>query len=131
MVLVHCILQQKSSKTPFSWTGWSMIEGTTSAFLISLALIRFQVKSNCQRFLVYSVAQSCPTLCDPTDCSPPDSPLHGIFQARILEWVAISSSRRSSWPKIETVSPAVPALASGLFTDEPLGKPQLLEIEFN
>ena len=99
MVLVHRILQQKSSKTHLSWTGWSMIEGTTSAFLISLALIRFQVKSNCQRFLVYSVTQSCLTLCDPTDCSPPDSPLHGIFQARILEWVAISSSRRSSWPK--------------------------------
>ena len=36
------------------------------------------------------VAQSCPTLCDPMDCSPPDSSVHVIFQARILEWVAIS-----------------------------------------
>ena len=34
--------------------------------------------------------QSCPTLCDPTDCSPPGSPIPGILQARILEWVAIS-----------------------------------------
>ena len=34
------------------------------------------------------VAQSCPTLCDPTDCSPPGSSIHGIFQARVLEWVA-------------------------------------------
>ena len=33
------------------------------------------------------------TLCDPTDCSPPGSPVHGILQARILEWVAMSSSR--------------------------------------
>ena len=41
-------------------------------------------------------AQSCPTLCDPVDCSPPGSSVHGIFQARILEWVAISSSRGSS-----------------------------------
>ena len=36
--------------------------------------------------------QSCPTLCDPRDGSPPGSPVHGILQARILEWVAISFS---------------------------------------
>ena len=36
------------------------------------------------------VAQLCPTLCNPMDCSPPGSSVHGIFQARILEWVAIS-----------------------------------------
>ena len=39
------------------------------------------------------VAQSCPTLCDPTDCSLPGSSVHGILQARTLEWVAISFSR--------------------------------------
>ena len=39
------------------------------------------------------VAQSCPTLCDPMDCSPPGSSVHEIFQARILEWVAISFSK--------------------------------------
>ena len=38
------------------------------------------------------VAQSCPTLCDPMDCSLPGSSVHGIFQARVLEWVAISFS---------------------------------------
>ena len=41
------------------------------------------------------VAQSCPTLCDPTDCSPPGSSVHGILQARILEWVAISFSKEA------------------------------------
>ena len=41
---------------------------------------------------VSEVAQSCPTLCDPRDCSPPGSSLHGILQARVLEWVAISFS---------------------------------------
>ena len=41
--------------------------------------------------------QSCPTLCDPTDGSPPGSPVPGILQARTLEWVAISFSRGSSW----------------------------------
>ena len=48
------------------------------------------------------VTQSCPTLCDPVDCSPPGSSIHGILQARILEWVAISFFRRSSWPKDQT-----------------------------
>ena len=42
------------------------------------------------------VAQSCLTLCDPMDCSPPGSSVRGIFQASILEWVAISFSRGSS-----------------------------------
>ena len=45
------------------------------------------------------VAQSCPTLCDPVDCSLPGSSVHGILQARVLEWVAISFSRESSWPR--------------------------------
>ena len=48
------------------------------------------------------VAQSCPTLCDPVDCSLPGSSVHGILQARILEWVAISFSRGSSWPRDQT-----------------------------
>ena len=45
------------------------------------------------------VAQSCPTLCDPMDCSLPASSLHGILQARVLEWIAISFSRGSTWPR--------------------------------
>ena len=48
------------------------------------------------------VIQSYPTLCDPMDCSPPGSSVHGILQARILEWVAISFSRRSSQPRDQT-----------------------------
>ena len=48
------------------------------------------------------VAQSCLTLCDCMDCSLPGSSVHGIFQARILEWVAISFSRRSSRPRDRT-----------------------------
>ena len=44
-------------------------------------------------FLCVLVAQSCPTLCDPTDCSLPGSSVYGILQARILEWVAIPFSR--------------------------------------
>ena len=54
-------------------------------------------------------AQSCPTLCDSMDCSLPSSSVHGILQARILEWVAISSSRGSSqlrdWTRISCWQP--------------------------
>ena len=45
------------------------------------------------------LAQSCPTLLDPVDCSPPGSSVHGVLQARILEWVAISFSRGSFRPR--------------------------------
>ena len=48
------------------------------------------------------VAQLCLTLCDPMDCSLPGSSVHGIFQARVLEWVAISFSRGSSPPRDQT-----------------------------
>ena len=45
------------------------------------------------------VAQSCPTLYDPMDCSPQGSSVHGILQARILEWVAMPFSKGSSQPR--------------------------------
>ena len=45
------------------------------------------------------VAQPCLTLCDPMDCSPPGSSVHGILQARMLEWVTMPSSRGSSRPR--------------------------------
>ena len=61
---------------------------------------------------VAKLHQSCPTLCDPINGSPPGSPVHGILQARILKWVAISFSRESSDPGIE---PASPTLAGGFF----------------
>ena len=49
--------------------------------------------------------QSCPTLCDPIDCSPPGSPIPGILQARILEWVSISFSNAWKWKvKVKSLS---------------------------
>ena len=48
------------------------------------------------------VAQSCLTLWDPMDCNPPGFSVHEILQARILEWVALSVSRGSSWPRDPT-----------------------------
>ena len=69
---------------------WLMSEEMENSFLKVLGLN------------VCLVSQSRPTLCDPVDCSLPGSSVHGIFQARILEWVAISSSRVSSQPRKQT-----------------------------
>ena len=60
-----------------------------------------------QLVLWVKITQSCPTLCDPMDCNLPDFSVHGILQARILEWVAIPFSRASSWPR----SPALGAIS--------------------
>ena len=74
-----------------------------SASLLSLGaagggrvLLKYSLKVN------MLVAQLWPTLCDPMDCSPPGSSVHGILHARILEWVAISFSRWSSQPRDRT-----------------------------
>ena len=69
------------------------------------------------------VAKSHSTLCNPIDSSPPIFSGHGIFQARILEWVAISSSRGSSRPRDWTRVSCVPCLAGRFFTTEPPRKP--------
>ena len=66
--------------------------------------------------------QSCPTLCDPMDCSPPGSSVHGILQARILEWVAIAFSRESFWPGTK---PEPPALQADSLPSESPGKPPI------
>ena len=56
----------------------------------------------CACMCVHVRAQSCATLCNPMDCSPPGSSVHGIAQERILEWIAISSSSRSSQSRDQT-----------------------------
>ena len=63
--------------------------------------------------------QSCPTLCNPIDCSPPGSSVHEIFQARILEWVSASYSGDLPDPALELKSLASPALAARFFTTAP------------
>ena len=63
------------------------------------------------------------TLCDPVDYSLPSSSVHGILQARILEWVAISFSRGSSWPRNRNCISCIFCVAVGFFTTEPQGKP--------
>ena len=65
---------------------------------------------------------SCVQLWDPVDCSLPGSSVHGIFQARILEWVTMSFSRGSSQPKDQTWVSCSSCIAGRFFTTEPPGK---------
>ena len=71
-------------------------------------MIHLLIKEYTKQATAYSkeseseVAQSCPILCDPMDCTPPGSSIHGIFQARVLERAAISFSRGSSQPRDRT-----------------------------
>ena len=74
--------------------------------------------------IVVLLTKSCLTLCDPRDCTLPGSSVHGILQARVLEWVTISFSRGPSQPRDRT---HVPLLAGGFFTTEPPEKSRCLD----
>ena len=63
---------------------------------------QFQVYSKVNQLYICMKVKSSLTLCNPMDCSPPGSSVHGIFQTRVLEWVAISFSRGSSQPRDRT-----------------------------
>ena len=68
--------------------------------------------------------QSCPALRNSMHCNPPGSSVHGILQAKILEWIAMPSSRGSSQPRDQTCASCSCYIAGGFFTTEPLGKPK-------
>ena len=80
------------------------------------------------------VAQSCPTLCHPVDCSLPGSSIYGIFLARILEWVAISFSRGSSWPRDWTPVSCIGGRCFNLWATReaqiPWGTTKILKVPF-
>ena len=69
---------------------------------------------------LFTCAQLCLSLCDPMDCGLPGSSVHGILQARILEWVAISSPRASPWSRDWT---CISCMVGGFFTSQSAGKP--------
>ena len=75
--------------------------------------------------LYAKLLQSCLTLCDLMDCSPPCFSVHGVLQARILEWVAMPFSRGSSQPRDQTHVSCIYCIAGGFFTAGLLGKPQV------
>ena len=76
--------------TQSSILAWKIPWTEESGWLQSMGLQRVRYGLVTQ---FSSVAQSCPTLCDPMNCVPPDSSVHGISQARLLEWVAIFISK--------------------------------------
>ena len=90
----------------------SSVIGILQARIVEWVAISFSNawKRKVNIMLCYAkLLQSCLTLSDPMDCSLPGSSVHGIFQARIVEWVAISFSRDLPDPRIEPRSPALQA----------------------
>ena len=115
--------RRQPTRLPCPWDSPGKNTGVGCHFLLQ----RMKVKRESE------VAQSGPTLSDPMDCSPPGSSIHGIFQARVLEWVAISFSRGSSQPRDQTRSPTLHAdtltselpVACGILIPQPGSKPTL------
>ena len=99
--LNHVIVVQLLSHVRLFSTTWTAARQASLNILIGI-WICWQKKSN-RKLLLFSIAaaakspQSCPTLCDPGDGSPPGYPVPGILQARTLEWVAISFSNAWKW----------------------------------
>ena len=90
----------------FRYSLWSCLEEKNARVICSnrsfVVCLFFSLQEAVTSFIKVMCAkslQSYPTLCDPMNCSLPDSTVHGIFQARILEWIAMLFSRRSSKPR--------------------------------
>ena len=98
-----CNKLRKFSSLPASLQPFYFVLSIPCDFMTSLGGVCVCV---CVRVCTYpcmsTVTQSCLTLCEPMDCSLPGHPVHEIFQARILEWVAISYSKGSSQPRDRT-----------------------------
>ena len=84
--------RRQPTRLPHPWDSPGKNTGVGYHFLLQC----MKVKSESE------VAQSCPTPCDPMDCSLPGSSVHGIFQARVLEWGAIAFSGAASWRQTNT-----------------------------
>ena len=81
------------ARLPRPWDSPGKNTGVGCHFLLQC----MKVKSESE------VPQSCPILSDPVDCSPPGSSVHGILQARILEWVAMPCSNLNNWPSLHSL----------------------------
>ena len=140
--LFACSFHCPFSRTPLvQWLQSGPFSPGLSTAEISKQILRDKLRCNCitSQAELKSWSQSFPALCDPMDCSPPGSSLHGIFRAWILEWVAISFSRGSSQPRHEywsglpfpspgdlpdpRIKPGSPALWADALPSEPPGKP--------
>ena len=102
--------QVRWSGSPISWRIFHSLLSSTQS-----KAVKVKVK----------VTQSCPIFCDPTDCSLPGFSIHGIFQARVLEWVAISFSRGSSQPRDRT---QVSSIVGSCFNRLSQGSPKAVKV---
>ena len=102
------LTHEEVRRSPSQWGFWTKLTPVMEADMLSHVCVCVCV---CMCVCVL-VTQSCLILCNPMDCSPPGSSVHGILQARILEWAAISSSRGSSQPRDRT---QVACMAGGFF----------------
>ena len=85
----------------------SILSLSASFIYFYINLYIYTCVSVCQKLAIWhlsegKVAQLCPTLCNPMDCSLPGSSVHGILQAKILEWVSVPFSKESSQPRDQT-----------------------------
>ena len=112
-ILWHCLsLEKQAFSSPVATAEFSKCAGILSVALWQHHLSGFEIAQlefhHLHQFAAATAAkslQSCPTLCDPVDSSPPGSPVHGILQARTLEWVAISFSNAGKWKvKVKSLS---------------------------
>ena len=88
-------------------------------------------KNRCHHACMLSCS-SCTQLCNPMDCSLPGFSVHGILQARVLDWIAISSSRRSLWPRDWTCISCISCIGRRVsWLLAPLGKPGVTMIQFS
>ena len=91
--------------------SWTQLKWLSSICILIVYMYQFQSPSSSHStpFFppVWACAQSCPILCSSMDCSPPGSSVLGIFLARMLQWVTISSSRGSSQPRDPTLGSCV------------------------
>ena len=115
--------RRQPTRLPCPWDSPGKNTGVGCHFLLQC----MKVKSESQ------VAQSCPTFRDPMDCSPPVSSVHGIFQARVLQWgchcllQGIFSTQGLN--RVSCIAGSlVSCIAGGLFTTEPPGKPSRFHV---
>ena len=108
------------SQFPSPW--WVVLQ---KGLITNRSLVQPRLVTCC----VWWVTQSCPTLCNPMDYNLPCSSVHGIFQARILEWVAISSPRGSSRPRDPTHVPCISCIGRWVLYHCTTWKAQMAEVQ--
>ena len=122
-----CVTLGEKDAFPVTTASWrqspqspSEVGVVASMFKLVILLSTFVNLSSAEtQYVVCFVAQSCLTLGDSMDCSSPGSSVHGIFKARILEWVTISFSRGSSRPRDRTCVSCVSCTGRRFFTAVP------------